>query len=401
MEKVLKGDLVETGMEISSVMFALLRFEINGTELCEEMKNSITAESLPALFKLSKKHDLAHLVGDALDKNGLLPDGSEAKKRFLQERNMAVYRYEQQQYELDQVCAALEDAKILFVPLKGSVIRRYYPEPWMRTSCDIDILVEEDVLELASQTLCEKLGYVSENQRDVNELSLYAPSGVHLELHYDLTEGDRYGKDILSNIWEYTIALEGKNYQKQLTDAAFYFYHIAHMVKHFENGGCGVRPFLDLLLLNNRVSASRIEREQLLEQGALLKFAQASEKLALAWFGDVQHDDITKQLEVYILTGGVYGTLENRVSMQQAKTGSKWKYILSRIFISNKELKIKYPQLNKRPWLIPFYHIKRWVKPLTNKASGKQSVNELSKTASVEEKEKQAHSKLLCDLGLR
>ena len=69
-------------MEISHIMFALLRFEINGMQLCDEVKNLITPEALPALFKLSKKHDLAHLVGDALDKNGLLPDGSEAKKRF-------------------------------------------------------------------------------------------------------------------------------------------------------------------------------------------------------------------------------------------------------------------------------------------------------------------------------
>ena len=74
------------------IFFALLRFEINGDELCDEVKDLITLEMLPALFKLSKRHDLAHLIGDALDKNGLLPDGTEAKKHFLQERNMAVYR---------------------------------------------------------------------------------------------------------------------------------------------------------------------------------------------------------------------------------------------------------------------------------------------------------------------
>ena len=120
--------------EIEEAFFALIRFEIKGDELCDEIKNLITPDILPALFKISKRHDLAHLIGDALDRNGLLPDGSEARKRFLQERNMAVYRYEQQQYELEQICAVLEDAKIPFIPLKGSVIRQYYPEPWMRTS---------------------------------------------------------------------------------------------------------------------------------------------------------------------------------------------------------------------------------------------------------------------------
>ena len=104
---------------VEKVFFALIRFEINGDELCDEMKNLITPEMLPALFKLSKRHDLAHLIGDALDKNGLLPEGTEAKKRFLQERNMAVYRYEQIQYEIEQICDVLEKARIPFIPLKG------------------------------------------------------------------------------------------------------------------------------------------------------------------------------------------------------------------------------------------------------------------------------------------
>ena len=122
-------------------MFALLRSEIQGTGLGEEVKNFITLEGLPALFALAKKHDLAHLVGDALDRNGFLSDGAEMRKPFLRERNMAVYRYEQQQYDFEQICDTLEDAQIPFLPLKGSVLRGYYPEAWMRTSCDIDILV--------------------------------------------------------------------------------------------------------------------------------------------------------------------------------------------------------------------------------------------------------------------
>ena len=386
---------------IEKVFFALIRFEINGSELCDDVKNLITPEVLPALFKLSKRHDLAHLIGDALDKKGLLPDGTEAKKRFIQERNMAVYRYEQIHYEFEQICDTLEDAKIPFIPLKGSVIREYYPEPWMRTSCDIDILVKEDVLEIAARILCDKLEYVSENQRSANELSLHAPSRVHLELHYDLTEGDKYGKNILSNIWEYKEPIETKKYQMQLTDSAFYFYHIAHMIKHFENGGCGVRPFLDLWLLNHRVKSNCEDRETLLKQGGFLPFANACEKLSVVWLENAHYDVLEKQLEEYILTGGVYGTLQNRVSIQQAKKGNKFKYILSRIFISNKELKIKYPKLEKHPWLAPFYHIKRWLKPITNKDSGKKSFNELSETATVEEKEKQAQETLLRDLGLK
>ena len=385
---------------VEKAFFALIRFEINGDELCDEMKNLIMPEMLPALFKLSKRHDLAHLIGDALDKYGLLPDGTEAKKRFLQERNMAVYRYEQIQYELEQICDVLEKAKIPFIPLKGSVIRQYYPEPWMRTSCDIDILVKEHALEEIARFLCEQLGYECEGQRTVNELSLFSPCGVHLELHYDLTEGDKYGKDILSHIWDYTTLKEGCQAWYLLNNSSFYFYHIAHMIKHFEHGGCGVRPFLDLWLLKNKASYNQAEKDELLKRGGFLKFAKASEDLATIWFGEQDMNELSERLQSYILMGGVYGTLQNRVAMQQSKKGGKIKYILSRIFISNKELKIKYPQVEKRPWLAPFYHMKRWLKPITRKKTRNASLAELSKTTSVEETIREANARLLKDLGL-
>ena len=85
---------------LKKILFALIRFSINDVRLEDDEKNLITLETLPFLFQLAKNHDVAHLVGDALDKNGLLPDGSEVKKRFIRERDMSFWRYEQQLYEL-------------------------------------------------------------------------------------------------------------------------------------------------------------------------------------------------------------------------------------------------------------------------------------------------------------
>ena len=44
-------------MKVSDIMFALLRFGVNGTELGDDVKNLITPEMMSAVFKLSKKHD--------------------------------------------------------------------------------------------------------------------------------------------------------------------------------------------------------------------------------------------------------------------------------------------------------------------------------------------------------
>ena len=51
-----------------------------------------TDEYLAKLYKLSKSHDLAHLVGDALIKNDLIEDG-EIKAKFQKQIMLAVYEY--------------------------------------------------------------------------------------------------------------------------------------------------------------------------------------------------------------------------------------------------------------------------------------------------------------------
>lgn len=384
---------------VEKVFFALIRFEINGDELCDEMKNLITPEMLPALFKLSKRHDLAHLIGDALDKHGLLPDGTEAKKRFLQERNMAVYRYEQIQYEIEQICDVLEKARIPFIPLKGSVIRQYYPEPWMRTSCDIDILVDKSNLEQAKESLVRDLEYQVENAESSHDISLYAPSGVHLELHHSLVEEGRAqnSSDILYSVWENVV--ESQFHNKAMTDEMFYFYHVAHMAKHFEIGGCGVRPFLDSYLLLHYVQYRTESCCRLLQKGGLLTFAKAVEETANIWFGKTEATSLSREMQDYILYAGMYADTENRAAVQQVKKGGRIKYLWSRIFLPYEQLKTQYPNLAKRKILVPFYQIKRWCRLLFGKDS-KNVSRELKASINVQADKKERISKLFKNLDL-
>ena len=134
------------------VMMDLIAYEVCGKSI-DKSQYSLTDEELVKLYKLSKSHDLAHLVGDALIKNNLIGDG-EVKAKFQKQMVLAVYRYEKINYELGRLRKVLNEAKIPFIPLKGSVLRKYYLEPWMRTSCDIDVLVHEEAVDQAAQTRC-------------------------------------------------------------------------------------------------------------------------------------------------------------------------------------------------------------------------------------------------------
>ena len=140
------------------ILFSLLRMEVCGGTVSEELKATLSEEMLTEIFALAKKHDLAHIAGNALSKLGVLGD-NEISKKFKQVSMQAVYRYVRINSEYQKLCKTLEEAQIPFIPLKGAVLRNYYPEPWMRTSCDIDILVKSEDLDAAILMLTKGLDY--------------------------------------------------------------------------------------------------------------------------------------------------------------------------------------------------------------------------------------------------
>ena len=138
------------------ILFALLRSAICGTKLTAEERNNYSPDLLQDLLKISSKHDVVHLLAFGLKQNELISkENSDIEKCILK----AVYRYERLRYEYENLCSVLEKAQIPFLPLKGSVIRKYYPEAWMRTSCDIDVLVHKRDAERAKSVLVDGYGY--------------------------------------------------------------------------------------------------------------------------------------------------------------------------------------------------------------------------------------------------
>ena len=192
--------------KIIRTMMDLIASEVCGKSI-DKSQYFLTDEELAKLYKLSKSHDLAHLVGDALIKNDLIEDG-EVKAKFQKQIMLAVYRYEKINYELGRLRKVLNEAKIPFIPLKGSVLRRYYPEPWMRTSCDIDVLVHEEAVDQTAQIMVEKLGYIYE-KKQYHDISLMSDGGVHLELHHSIKENKANIDALLSDCWDYATVLDG------------------------------------------------------------------------------------------------------------------------------------------------------------------------------------------------
>mgnify|MGYP002558906354 CR=1 FL=1 len=342
-------------------MMGLIANEVCGSAI-DKKEYSFSQEELVKLYKLSKTHDLAHLVGDALIKNDLLSD-AEIRAKFEKQIMVAVLRYEKINYELERLRETLNEAKIPFIPLKGSVIRQYYPEPWMRTSCDIDILVHEKDISAALNMLMKQLNG-GDIIRSHHDISFMTSGGVHIELHHSLIEKNRIGtaEKILDDIWNWTKQV-GETAEYILRDEMFYYYHMAHMAKHIEGGGCGVRPFLDLWLLN-QMNHDELKRVELLKFGGLDTFARVANQLSQYWFCGGKSDKLMLDLEKYIICAGVYGSSENSVAVRQTHKKSKFKYILRRIWMPYQDLKLQYPGVEKYRFLQPIYEFRRWCKLL-------------------------------------
>lgn len=381
-------------------LFVLLRVVLHPERrLTPEEKEQICPE-YPAIYELAKKHALAHLIGYAARTADLLPEG-ELTDTMKRDQIAAVYRYESIRHELEQLCRVLEQAEIPFAPLKGSVLRQYYPEPWMRTSCDIDVLLHESDLSRAIAHLQETLQYTGGTFKSSYDVVMYTRRRLHIELHFRLSEKGKVisAEKTLDGVWDHMQPVKEGACHHVMTDAIFYLHHIAHMAKHFENGGCGVRPFLDLWILDHRVSHNRQQRDALLQESGLLTFAEACRRLAESWFSGAPLDAVSRQMQGYILYGGVYGSQDNLVAVQQGKQGGKVRYALRRIFLPYDDLKYHYPILQKHPWLTPVGHVCRWGKLLFC-GQMKRAVRELRRNEKMENEMVDSVARLLKEIGL-
>ena len=362
---------------------------------------SVTVDDQVAtrLFKLAQHHDLAHIFGKEISEQGLIVTEKIAK-HFNKQQILSVLRYERINYEYKQLLQTLTQAEIDFVPLKGSVIRELYPEPWMRTSCDIDILVRENDLKRAVKVLKEKNGYTQEGRINYHDVSLFSPSRVHLELHFNVKEDEKTIDKLLEKIWDYCSPIKENSHEYRESNEFYVFHAVAHMLYHFASGGCGVRTFMDLYLILKNFDLDQEKLSKMVEYCGITEFYKQVKTLAFAWFGDGEHSEISKLMQDYVLDGGVYGTSENSMAVKHMTVKKRGSYMWRRIFMPYETLTNRYPTLKKHKWLTPFYQVRRWVEIIFNKDAGKLK-KEMKAYDSVGEEKKKTVEFMFKELGIK
>ena len=385
---------------IKRVLLTAVKCFLLGEQLPEGLIEPCDDSFLLSLFKAADRHEIAPILSEMLYKSKALGEGSEAAKCFKQSQLEAFYRCSKQQIEIERMSVALNEEKLPFILLKGSVVRQFYPESYLRTSCDIDVLVTPKTLDKAAEILAKKLGYKLVG-RGFHDVQFVSESGVHIELHFSLVEDDKMPEvaEVLSDVWS-TAKSQNGGYGCRMTNEMFLFYHIAHMAKHFVNGGCGIRSFIDLWLIRKNMPVDEAGLFIMLKKANLLEFYNSSVSLSEAWFSNKKPTELDCSMEEYIITGGVYGSSKNTAAVRKVQGKSRGKLLLGLVFYPVEILKEEYPVLNKHPWLMPLYQVKRWFR-IFDKEKRQKVVKIYKASGSATEQQVESVAELLEKLNLK
>lgn len=386
--------------KITKILMNLIKCSIHKENIDIQQYDALSQKEKEQLFQLCSNHSISVIVGDVLGKSKMIEKTPDVKK-LINESFMSVYRYEQSQIEIKKITHVLTELKIPYILLKGPRVRKYYPEPWLRTSCDIDILIHEEDLDLAINGLVEKYSY---KKQDCNyhDVPLISPNNILLELHFNIKENMDNLDKVLIKVWDYSSPVDKDNcFEYEQSNEFFLFHLLAHTAYHFQHGGCGIRSILDLYLIHHQMPYNDEKLRMLCREAKIETFYEYVIQLSEVWFGESSHTSITSAMEKYILHGGTYGTTDNSITMERTRQGGgHTRYIKNRIFMSYKTLKMKYPILEKHKYLTPIYQMVRCYKALSN-GKLKNYISELHLSKHINQEQLDNAEKLLEALKLK
>lgn len=287
----------------------------------------------------------------------------EEVKNLLEQRFASVVGQQvRQEFFQGAIFDKLDENKIEYLPIKGSTLRALYPHPEMRVSCDVDFLVRQEDMPAVREVL-KSCGLEQDTSCVGADHDVWhAEGGVTIEPHKSLMSLTDFA-GYFTDFWQKTFPVGDGTSRMRLKTEDEYIFLIAHAYKHFIHGGCGVKTLCDVWFF--RKKHTDMDEEYVyteLEKIGAAKFDKKIIALADCWLGDAEMDEESEILTDFLFDGGVYGTGKSSALMgtdAESVQKTKRKYLLKRLFPPLKSLKLRYPVLNKCPFLLPVMWIVR------------------------------------------
>jgi len=275
---------------------------------------------------------------------------------------------------VEQIERAFTERAINFSVVKGVEIAQLYPAVKERAMGDIDLVVKSEDRERAGEALVEIGAKLKERVCEGVFEWIYDLEGVAIELHDHLqyetsTAGESFR--YTERIWD--IVLTKENSSRLALDWNFHLvFLIMHLEKHFVGEGVGLRLFIDLAALCQKVEINQKQLEADLEQVGLLKFASLCFAFCEKWF-DVAMPFCAKLDETFyknftekVLENGLYGECEtgrqNRILTSVSSRG-RLGAALNRYFppLATMKSEMNLGYLEKWPILLPIAWVHRYI----------------------------------------
>ena len=288
---------------------------------------------------------------------------------------------ENQLMEIDRICNAFDENKIEYLKLKGSIIKRLYPQHEMRVMSDADILIREkqmDKLEKLLPTLGLTFECASDHEwiwkSDVMPFELHKRivASYQKDFYAFFGDGWKLGHKKSDTSCEYVMTLE---------DELVYLF--THLSKHYREAGIGIKHLTDIYLFLK--SYPDLDTEYIhtsLSKMHLLEFYSNIKKTLDVWFNGAECDEVSEFITAKIFDSGVYGTRladmkarAVRLSKGTDTKGAKRKRYIQLIFPKYRYMCLIYPWLSKCPIMLPFMWIWRIITALLFKRKKIKAIN--------------------------
>ncbi len=340
----------------------LLSSVLNGTEPVA-MPEGMTLEGL---YAYQKEQDVSNMAFVALKKLGY--DDAQLKE-FQDDYKLNVLREARFELGGQQVFDALEKAEIPFLPLKGAILKNYYPNPALRTFTDIDIYVGDRLAD--AEQILFKLGYEKKTDFETNDISYVKKPSLHIELHRDLFPDDYDFEGYFDEPFQHTELKDGyKLYHLYKTDD-FFIHVLCHLYKHFTYGGCGLRQYLDIYVMTQKMQLNMNYIRSELKSFGMDGFLDTTLKLNRFFFDGEKPDDELIEIAEFVFNNTTFGNADNRLVLDYDKGhGEKrtlWgniKFFTERWGLNYSQMKQRYKILKYLPFLLPFCWVYRLIAAL-------------------------------------
>ena len=329
-------------------------------------KKRVESANLPILYKAAESHLLTAAVAFALDSAGIHDSA------FIQAKAKAIRKIALMDADMAVIFAKMDKAGIWYMPLKGTVLKDYYPKFGMREMSDHDILFDASHANEVKQIMIG-MGYDAEHFGSGNHDCYYKEPVSNFEMHRSLfgimheTKLHEYYSDVKTRL----LPDEGSTCGYHFSPEDFYIYMIAHEYKHYSNGGTGLRSLLDTYVYLNKVTIDMDYVAAETEKLGIREFEELNRSLSVHLFADGMTLESLPEKErdmlSFVQKSGTYGTLEHSIKNKMKKVvgksgkvtaGMKMKYYLSRLFPRQEVLSSWYPPA-KFKVLVPFVWLYR------------------------------------------